>query len=66
MLPLAVGTSFAESSSVRLVKPPFAIPKFDLRQHWHRRFHHDPQNQWLRGIVHSLFNDERDEWKGMG
>lgn len=65
-VPLAVGTSFAESSSVRLVKPPFAIPKFDLRQHWHRRFHHDPQNQWLRGIVHSLFNDERDEWKGMG
>jgi DNA-binding transcriptional LysR family regulator len=62
-VPLAVGTSFAQSSQIRLVKPPFAIPSFDLRQHWHRRFHHDPQCKWLRGVVHSLFNDTLDEWK---
>ena len=62
-VPLAVGTSFAQSNQIRLVKPPFAIPSFDLRQHWHRRFHHDPQSKWLRGVVHSLFNDTLDEWK---
>ena len=62
-VPLAVGVSFVESNRIRLVKPPFAIPSFDLRQHWHRRFHHDPQSKWLRSVVHSLFNDTLDEWK---
>jgi DNA-binding transcriptional LysR family regulator len=62
-VPLAVGTSFAQASQIRLVKPPFAIPSFDLRQHWHRRFNNDPQSKWLRGVVHALFNDSLDEWK---
>ncbi|CAN5598318.1 LysR family transcriptional regulator [soil metagenome] len=62
-VPLAVGTSFAQTQQIRLVKPPFAIPSFDLRQHWHRRVHSDPQSKWLRSSVHSLFNDTLDEWK---
>lgn len=62
-VPLAVGTSFAQTSQIRLVRPPFSIPSFDLRQHWHRRFNNDAKSRWLRGLVHSLFNDSLDEWK---
>ena len=62
-VPLAVGTAFAQGAQIRLVKPPFAIPRFDLRQHWHRRFHNDPQSKWLRALVYSLFNEGLDEWK---
>ncbi|MFZ4288180.1 LysR family transcriptional regulator [Variovorax sp. HJSM1_2] len=62
-VPLAVGTSFAETSKVRLVKPPFDIPPFDLRQHWHRRYNNEPLNRWLRSVVYEEFNDSRDEWK---
>jgi DNA-binding transcriptional LysR family regulator len=58
-VPLAVGTSFAGFSDVRLVQPPLKIPSFDLKQHWHRRFHDDPRHQWLRGVVAELF--EQDE-----
>ena len=63
-VPLAVGAWFAESAPVRLVRPPFDIPTFDLRQHWHRKFNADPQNKWLRALVYRLFNAAEDEWKG--
>lgn len=55
-VPTAVGTVFARSGLVRLVKPPFASPRFAVRQHWHRRFHNDLRNQWLRSRVSGLFN----------
>lgn len=59
-VPLAVGTSFAKFASVRLVRPPLMIPSFDLKQHWHRKFHQDPKNKWLRALVSDLFyNDAR-------
>jgi DNA-binding transcriptional LysR family regulator len=64
-VPLAVGTAFSEGSDVQLLKPTFALPRFDLRQHWHRRFHRDVRNRWLRAQVASLFNATTDEWRGM-
>jgi DNA-binding transcriptional LysR family regulator len=62
-VPLAVGTAFAQAAEIRLVRPPFAIPSFALKQHWHRRFHSDPQSKWLRALIHELFNESADEWK---
>lgn len=33
---------------------PFALPDYEVKQHWHERDHHDPANQWLRRTVHEL------------
>jgi DNA-binding transcriptional LysR family regulator len=33
---------------------PFALPDYEVKQHWHERDHHDPGNQWLRRTVHQL------------
>jgi DNA-binding transcriptional LysR family regulator len=62
-VPLAVGTSFAKFTPLKLVKPPFELPRFDLKQHWHRRFHKDARNVWLRSVIASLFNESQDEWR---
>jgi DNA-binding transcriptional LysR family regulator len=43
--------------------PPFDVAGFDVKQHWHRKFHHDARNQWLRRQVADLFNDATDEWR---
>ena len=44
--------------------PPFPdAPRIVLKQHWHRKAHHDPRNRWLRRLVSELFNQESDEWK---
>lgn len=62
-VPHAIGFAYvAEHASITLAKPPLALPRFDLRQHWHRKFHNDPRTTWLRGVIASLFNDELDEW----
>jgi DNA-binding transcriptional LysR family regulator len=63
-VPLAVGVWFSATARVRMARPPFAPPKFDLKQHWHRRVNNDPQSRWLRALAYSLFNEEVDEWKG--
>ena len=43
--------------------PPFEVAGFDVKQHWHRKFHHDARSRWLRAQVAELFNDETDEWR---
>jgi DNA-binding transcriptional LysR family regulator len=55
-VPMVVGIAFAKLSTLKLVKPPFALPRFALKQHWHRRFHKDARNMWLRGMMMTLFN----------
>jgi len=60
-VPLVVGTAFAQFSDVRLIRPPFRSPRFAVRQHWHRKFHHDARSRWLRGVIHSLFNESVDD-----
>lgn len=59
----AVGTSFAAFSNVRLVEPPLQIPRFDLKQHWHRKYRDDARHQWLRSLVAELFKDDK-RWPG--
>lgn len=56
-VPLDIGRAFTRLAKLKLVEPPIAPPVFDLKQYWHRRFHKDPANVWLRGMVHELFRD---------
>ncbi len=63
-VPHPLGRYFASlAANVKIVKPGIGIPRIDLKQYWHRRYHQDPKNRWLRGLVAELFNDETDEWK---
>jgi DNA-binding transcriptional LysR family regulator len=42
-------------AGVRIVETPLKAPVIAVHQFWHRRFHKDPANVWLRGLVQSLF-----------
>jgi len=65
-VPHALAVYFARlSSSLAVAKPPFDIGGFDVKQHWHRKFHNDSRNKWLRKQVAQLFNDETDEWQNV-
>jgi DNA-binding transcriptional LysR family regulator len=55
-VPYAVGESFAKIAGIRLIEPPLEIPSFDLKQHWHRKYHKDPANIWIRSVVAALFS----------
>ena len=54
-VPYAVARSFAKLTELKLLRPPIQVPRADIRQHWHARFHHDETNKWIRGVVASLF-----------
>ncbi len=67
-VPHAIGMFFSGSwTNIKTVLPPFTdAPRIVLKQHWHRKAHHDPRSQWLRRLVSELFNQESDEWKTKG
>jgi DNA-binding transcriptional LysR family regulator len=62
-VPLATGVHFARLGNVRLVRLPFAPPRFAVQQHWHRLVHHDERSRWLRSQIALLFDESSDEWR---
>lgn len=58
-VPMRLGQVMTQMANVKTVDPPFALPSYAVKQHWHERYHHDPRNQWLRGVVARLFLESR-------
>lgn len=57
-VPYAVARSFARMADLKVLRPPVPVRPADVRQHWHTRFHHDPANRWVRGVIALLFGQE--------
>jgi len=63
-VPHALAIYFARMSrDLAFAMPPFDVAGFDVKQHWHRKFHAGPRTRWLREQVANLFNHENDEWR---
>lgn len=52
---LAVATCDRFGLTVR--EHPFAFQEIPINLFWHRRFHQDPGNRWLRGLMFSMFSE---------
>lgn len=39
---------------IRLLALPYEIPRYQVKQHWHVRYHRDPANAWLRQVIADL------------
>jgi len=55
IVPRVLGEVLATQEPVKLVEPPFALPSYAVKQHWHERFHADAGNMWLRRTMAQLF-----------
>lgn len=54
-IPKPLATYFSQiSAGVRVVQLPFEPPQIALKQFWHRKYHHDARNRWLRELVRKL------------
>lgn len=61
-VPEPLARYFSEASTqVRVVGLPFESPRIDLKQFWHRKFHHDARNRWLRALTCQLFQKARTQ-----
>lgn len=56
-LPRRAGQILARTPGVQEHRPPFKLPSYKVKQHWHERHHHDPAHVWLRAVVVSLYRD---------
>jgi DNA-binding transcriptional LysR family regulator len=54
-LPRHIGETLARIGGLRVFDSPVSIPVFTVKQHWHARYHQDPGNRWLRGVIATLF-----------
>ena len=59
IVPSRLAAACSELAEVSILPLPVEIPKFQIKQHWHERFHHEPGNRWLRGVVADLFQVRR-------
>jgi DNA-binding transcriptional LysR family regulator len=61
-VPVPLARYFATvSAGIRIVRPPFEPPRIDLKQIWHRKFHHDARSRWLRNLMCGLFQKQSAE-----
>lgn len=54
-LPSRLAQACAALTPVRIFPAPFDIPVFEISQFWHKRFHQDPGNRWLRRLIAGLY-----------
>jgi DNA-binding transcriptional LysR family regulator len=54
-LPRQIGETLAALGGLTVHACPVPVESFQVRQHWHARYHQDPGNQWLRSVVRELF-----------
>ena len=54
-LPRHIGETLARLSGLAVFPCPLPVPSFDVKQHWHARYHRDAGNRWLRGVMAGLF-----------
>lgn len=54
-VPRRLAKAFAAYPNIALLDAPIRIPSFDIKQHWHKRYHYDDANKWMRRLVADLF-----------
>lgn len=63
-LPMSVATVLAEDLNLEIIRPPLKLPKIEIFQYWHNRFHREPANKWIRSVFTDLFRRPAARPKG--
>ena len=59
-VPSRVAAIFAQTGNFKVLPLPLAMPSFEVQLHWHQRFHQDPANRWLRGVMVDLYAEQSE------
>lgn len=58
-LPRHIGETLAQMNGLAVFACPLRIEGFDVKQHWHARYHEEPGHRWLRALVADIFTARR-------
>lgn len=56
IVPYRFGAAMLGSEQIRVLPVPVELPSFEVKQHWHERYHADASNRWLRQTFATLFS----------
>ncbi|MDK9704966.1 MAG: LysR family transcriptional regulator [Sulfuritalea sp.] len=56
-IPKRLGDVLQGRGAFRIFPVPFELPEYEVKQHWHERYHQDEGNRWLRGVVSELLSE---------
>lgn len=46
--------------SLRILQLPLGVPRIEVKQHWHRKYHHDARSRWLREVIAEILSEKPD------
>lgn len=55
-LPANLAKRIAEPLGLVSFRPPIALPRIEISQYWHERYHRDAAHRWIRGLTFDLFS----------
>jgi DNA-binding transcriptional LysR family regulator len=56
-LPANLATILAEPLGMSVFRTPISLPRVEISQYWHERYHRDPAHRWLRSVTLALFGN---------
>lgn len=59
IVPHQLALSCAKLVDVTILELPIEIPRFQIAQYWHERFHAEPGSRWLRSVFTRLYGNRR-------
>ena len=54
-VPKQLADIVCDVANIKVLLHPLDLPVLQIKQFWHERFHHDPGNVWLRGLLAELY-----------
>lgn len=54
-LPTTMAVELVDALGLQMFSPPLRLPRIEIAQHWHERFHREPGSQWIRRVFAELF-----------
>ena len=60
-LPAITAAELCDALRLRAFATPVRLPRIDVAQHWHERFHREPGSRWIRGVFVDLFSKAGDD-----
>jgi DNA-binding transcriptional LysR family regulator len=55
-VPQRLADVVASNEAVKIHPTPIALPSYEVKLHWHSRYHADPGNAWLRKLIARLLS----------
>ena len=56
-VPERLAEKMAKPFNLKYVAHPIKLPQIAINLFWHAKYHKDPANQWLRGLIFDMHAD---------